>query len=465
VTPTTTLDTLPLGALLTLVSAAFAVSLADRRGASGRFAAWIAIAALLVAPALAMIVVLSRQSVSLQGMLVLDGSVAPALLLACASGAIAVLLELGRPRGPGTSRFALILFAVAGTVIVAQSTHLLPAVIGLAILSSALSALLRADVTWTHFVLRTVGLATTCLGTALLYGATGSLRIGVVVERIAQQATDGNANALVPLALGLLVAGLGLGIGLVPFHTWVAGSYERLRASESYVAGVLAPQAALALLAHFAGAWPGRLDQLIAWLGAVSVLYGYARALYTRHAARAAAGIVTAQAGLLVLHVLLPGGVHRAALYMAIGSYVLTGACLWAGIAGSSRFGSATVHSLGALMRRTPWLGAVVTVGVLNLSGLLPLLGATVQIQLFRELASEGYAGALLPAVVGYLPAWLLALQWILRLWGDPARSDPDPSAAPELTIVGVAAAGAILLAGLNADAIARWLVALGSAG
>jgi formate hydrogenlyase subunit 3/multisubunit Na+/H+ antiporter MnhD subunit len=150
---------------------------------------------------------------------------------------------------------------------------------------------------------------------------------------------------------------------------------------------------------------------------------------------------------------------------MAIGSYVLTGACLWAGIAGSSRFGSATVHSLGALMRRTPWLGAVVTVGVLNLSGLLPLLGATVQIQLFRELASEGYAGALLPAVVGYLPAWLLALQWILRLWGDPARSDPDPSAAPELTIVGVAAAGAILLAGLNADAIARWLVALGSAG
>ncbi|MBN1643049.1 MAG: hypothetical protein JXA09_17575 [Anaerolineae bacterium] len=441
---------LPLGALLTLVSAALALSLAGRGRASGRFAAWIAIAATVVAPALTTIVVLSGQSASLQGMVALDGRTMPGVLFACASGGFAVLLELGNARRTRAPRFALILYAVAGVVVVAQSTHMLPAVLGLAVFAAALGALMRPAVSWTYFVLSAVGLATLCLGVVLMYGASGSLRTDV----IALQAADGATKPLAVAGQGLLLAGLGLGIGLAPFHTWIAGNLARLSVSESYLAGVLAPQAALAMLSRLAQAWPLQGRQLIAWLGAISVVYGYGRALAAGRGRPALAGIVTAQAGTLILHTLLPGDSSGPALYLAIGSFALTGACLWAGVA-------APPHP-GGLGPSSPWLRAALSVGLLNLVGLLPLLGATVQIQLYGGLLREGYIGPLIAAAAGQLTAWVLGVRWMTALWAGPYA---DVQSTPELEIVAGAAATAIVLGGLNAGAIAQWLVALAGAG
>ena len=73
-----------------------------------------------------------------------------------------------------------------------------------------------------YFVLGAFSLAILLYGMSMLYGLTGSTHLRTIATALAA----GNGGPMLPLAVILLVAGIGFKIAAVPFHMWAPDVYE-----------------------------------------------------------------------------------------------------------------------------------------------------------------------------------------------------------------------------------------------
>lgn len=453
----------PLIVLFLLAGAALGILVTEHGRVPWRVSAWVALAALVVAPALSAIVVLSGQGGTLHGMLSLEGPASVRIFMASSAAAGIVLLDLSGRRQMRSARYALILFSVCGIVTVAQSRHLIPLVLGIAILHVALAALIGVDVGEANSVLSAVGLASVLLAGALLYGATGNLRLDLIQEQLAEQALGELRDPLLVLGLALLLAGLGLCLGIVPFHTWIHAVFAQAHPHEGYVIAALSPQLALAVLAALPEAWTAGATSLALLIASASIPYGYARALRASTWPEALAGVATGQAGLLLGHAFVAARGEQPITYYALGNYLLNAMCLWAvsGQLAQPADDSRRGPAFDGVARRTPWVGAALTVCLLNIAGLYPLSGALTQIAFLRASVSAGHIGVSILIVLGAAFAWLAAGKLSLRAWAACDEQPAQAAPSPELMVVVWGATAAMVVSGLYAAGVWRWISAL----
>jgi NADH-quinone oxidoreductase subunit N len=354
--------------LLTLIGAATGILLLDVWGAPWQFSAWVSLASLVVATALTLIVVASGQGGAIQGMLGGDGAAALFTLYFCGVGGTTALISLGSAGIRDGGGYALLLFAISGALVVAQSTHMLPLAIGLTILHVALSALIGPGAAWRFLIAQGAGLASLLLGISLLYGATGSLRMDTVSENLSRQANVGVTNPLAALGLGLTIGGLALPLGVMPFHTWLPAACRKARPLGRLLLSMALPGAAIAALSRLGGAWLGRSRDLVATMGVLSILLGHWTALRSPAIEDALTGIWIAQSGILVLTALAGSTIGwTASLYILV-SNGLNLACLWAVIVDVSREEEhpLSLAGIAGLGRDRPWIAGAVTFCLLN---------------------------------------------------------------------------------------------------
>jgi NADH-quinone oxidoreductase subunit N len=450
--------------LLTLVGTAVGVLLCDLWGTTQRLSAWVSLTSLIVAPVLMLIVVVSGQGGTAQGMLIGDGIAALWALLFCAAGGIAILIEVGHMQDApslGGGTYALVLFAVSSALIVAQSAHMLPLAIGLATLHVSLAALSGLRTAWQYLVVHSLGLACFLFGLALLYGATGSLQVDMVAEVLNRQASASPTNPLAMLGLGLVVGGLLLPLGIVPFHTWLPGLWQRSSLPGGCLMSHLLPGAALAALLRLGGVWSGRLTVLLAILGTLSVGLGYVYALRAGSIRGALAGIVIARSGTWLLSLLVLRSANWAILFYLLLSSSLNLFCLWAMVACASPEGKWTPVDITGLGSRHPGLALVATLCLLNIVGVPPLAGAVGQLYLYHVAIAAGYGWTIGLVVAGSLLAWLLAGRWMMAMWMHPAPDREPIRVAPEILLIAFGAAAGIVWAGLYARTALNWFASL----
>jgi len=77
-----------------------------------------------------------------------------------------------------------------------------------------------------YFILGGFASAFLLYGIALVYGATGSIAISGISDRLAAEFTTGNNDALLLIGLGLMLVGFGFKVSAVPFHSWAPDTYE-----------------------------------------------------------------------------------------------------------------------------------------------------------------------------------------------------------------------------------------------
>src|SRR5919197_820715 len=135
----------------------------------------------------------------------------------------------GLPRG---EYYALMLFAIAGMMLMATASDLLVIFLALEVLSLAVYVLtgIRRDqpaateAALKYFLLGAFSSAFFLYGIAFTYGVTGSTRLSAVGSYLSAQALTG--NPLILIALGLLLVGFAFKISAVPFHMWTPDAYE-----------------------------------------------------------------------------------------------------------------------------------------------------------------------------------------------------------------------------------------------
>ena len=128
--------------------------------------------------------------------------------------------------------FTLILFALAGIVIMVSYKNMSMLFIGLEIMSVCLyilAGIRKADfasneASLKYFLMGAFSTGFLLFGITLIYGATGSFDLDVIKQYLV-----GNYNQVSPLfysGLVLLLIGLSFKIGAAPFHFWVPDVYE-----------------------------------------------------------------------------------------------------------------------------------------------------------------------------------------------------------------------------------------------
>jgi NADH-quinone oxidoreductase subunit N len=389
----------------------------------------------------------------MNGMVVVD----PMGHLLAFFAAISVMVTLGYARPTLGHRdmlkgefFTLTLFALLGISVMCSANHFLVVYLGLELMSLSLYALvaLRRDhavsteAAMKYFVLGALASGFLLYGLSMMYGATGSLEIPKVFERIA---TGSINNEVLVFGVVFVVAGLAFKLGAAPFHMWVPDVYQGAPTPVTLLIGGAPKFAAFAITIRLLV--EGMLGLAVDWqqmfivLAVASLVVGNVAAIAQTNLKRMLAYSTIAQMGFIVLglsagvvsgNTLSAGNAYSSAMFYIV-AYVLTTLGTFGLIMYLSRqgFESEQITDLAGLARRSPWVAGVMTVFMFSLAGVPPMVGFFAKLSVIQALVTTNVTLYIVLAVVAVLFSLIGAfyyLRVVKVMWFDepPAGAGLD---------------------------------------
>ncbi len=307
--------------------------------------------------------------------------------------------------------FAIIIFSLAGAVVMFSYTNLIMLFLGVEILSLGFYILAGLDkrnlasneAAMKYFLMGSFSTGFLLFGMALIYGASASFDLSIIATYV-----EGHQNALPGMfqaGVILVLVGLLFKVAAVPFHFWTPDVYQGAPTIiTAYLAtvGKIAGFGALYHLFHtcfisLEGIWGH-----IIWVVAVLTMsLGNIVAIYQTSIKRMLAYSSVAHAGYMLLAVLSPD-VHSGSslLFYSIGySLASLSAFVIVHLVQTQR-GDDSTESFKGLAKGNPLLGLVLAVAMLSLSGIPPTAGFFGKFYIFSAAVSAGYVGLVAIAVV-----------------------------------------------------------------
>ena len=361
--------------------------------------------------------------------------------------------------------YALMLFALAGMVLMLETTNLMLLLIGLEIFSLALYVLCgltrgrvrSIEAALKYFLLGAFSSGLLVYGLALLYGAAGSLDLAEIAHSPAAE----QPSAMLVMGLGLVIVGLAFKIAIVPFHQWVPDVYTGAPTNvTAFMAAATKTVAFAALIRVLAGAFGDKTEvwiPIVTWLAVATMTIANLVALAQTNIKRLLAFSSIAHAGyLLIALVCLPElGIKAILFYLTAYVFMTVGAFGVAAAVGggdlTAESGYDFITSWAGLGTRRPLLACAMTVFLLSMAGIPPTGGFLGKYLIFQA-AVQSKQWML--AIVGSLNAVVAAyyyLSVILTMWfKEPDAEVPAPSAfPPALAFVLTVAVAAVVYLGI----------------
>jgi NADH-quinone oxidoreductase subunit N len=276
-----------------------------------------------------------------------------------------------------------------------------------------------------YFVLGALASGFLLYGLSMMYGATGTLEIPKLLERIAGNPHI-NKEVLI-FGVVFIVAGLAFKLGAVPFHMWVPDVYQGAPTSVTLLIGGAPKFAAFAItirllvegLFGMAVEW----QQMLLVLAVGSLIIGNVVAIAQSNLKRMLAYSTIAQMGFILLglasgvvggNALSAPNAYSSALFYLV-SYVLTTLGTFGLIMFLSRrgFESEQVEDLAGLARRSPWVAGVMTVFMFSLAGLPPMVGFYAKLAVLQAMVTTNQPLYLWLAVVAVMLSLIGAFYYL----------------------------------------------------
>ena len=450
------------------------------RGRAARLDAGLAAAAIatIAATAAALLPAVGVTATAARGLVAVDSFALFFELLFLGSAALTVLMSvryISAERMHAGEYYFLVLCATLGMMVMASAIDLVTIFIGLETMAVSFYALAgfnrpnrrSNEAAVKYFVLGAFSLAILLYGMSLLYGLGGSTHIRTLATALAGSASGG----LLPLAVILLVAGLGFKIAAVPFHMWAPDVYEGAPTPITAFLSVGSKAAAFAtLLRVFIEGLPlfqstglgVAFGQPFGWRPAFYVLavatmtLGNLAALRQTLTKRLLAYSSIAHAGYLLVGVAAgtPRGITATLVYVVAYAFMQLGAFAVVVLLRGGRPADAAgdtpdeIADFAGLARTRPAIAFAMLVFLLSLAGIPLTAGFMGKLWLFGAALDAGYVWL---AVIGVLNS-ALSLYYYARIValmvGEPDAARTAPArASPALTLViAIAAIGTIAL-------------------
>ena len=354
------------------------------------------------------------------------------IVLVAAAGSLILYARIGpAQRVAGTT--AIMLWSACGAMLMAGAANLLMIFLGLELLSLGLYALCAAadrktarESALKYLILSSTATGFLLFGSALLFGATGSVALADFVNPAF------GSNPLFWTGAGMFLIGLVFKLSLVPFHTWTPDVFEGAPLPVTAFMSVATKAGTLAVFARFIyAALPAAIGArllLPVWIVAgISMIAGNVGMLAQRDLKRLLGYSGIAQIGYIL--VALAGGtalgLRYALYYLAAYAFMNLGAfAVAASISGDSEEGS-QLDSYRGLGRRRPWLAAVMTIFLLALAGLPPTAGFLGKILILATGVSSGYLWLAVLLIVGTAISLYAYAKVIRMMYERPEGEEP----------------------------------------
>jgi NADH-quinone oxidoreductase subunit N len=335
--------------------------------------------------------------------------------------------------------YSLSLFATLGMMVMISASHFLTLYLGLELLSLSLYSMvaLRRDsgpateAAMKYFVLGALASGMLLYGMSMVYGATGTLGIAEVAQRI------GGGQALgTLLAFGLVfvVAGIGFKLGAAPFHMWVPDVYEGAPTPVTVLIGSVPKLAAFAfimrLLVEALGA-PGLVQEwqgMLAILAVLSMAVGNITAIVQTNLKRMLAYSTIAHMGFLLLGVLAgtTDGYGSALFYAVIYSLMSVGAFGVMLLMSRPGFEAENLDDYRGLNRRDPWLALLMLLILFSMVGIPVMVGFWAKLAVLQAAFAAGWTGIVVAAVLFSLVGAFYYLRVVkLMYFDEPVDQTP----------------------------------------
>src|SRR6478736_4362097 len=465
-------ELLPLLPELVLVGGAFALLMLDLfLSESQRVVTHLVAIALLLATAWLAAACAGGQGTVLGGMFVRDDMSDVLKAGACVLTALALVYAWPflRQRGLYKGEVAvLMLFAVAGMMLLISAGNLVMVYLGLemlALCSYALVAIdrdngLASEAAMKYFVLGSLSSGMLLYGLSLLYGATGTLDLAQLRSAIAASQETG----LLLTGTVFAVAGIAFKFGAAPFHMWVPDTYQGAPTPITLFLGSAPELGSFALAFRLLESGVGPLDDrwrlLIAGLAVASLVVGNLVALMQTNLKRMLAYSAISHIGFLFLGFAGGGAQGYAAAMFYVLSYALMSAAAFGSIVVLSNHGfeADRIDDFKGLNARNPWLAGLVLCIMASLAGVPPFLGFWAKLVVLGA-ALQG--DMLWLAIVGIVAAVVGAfyyLRVIKVMYFDEAVEElPPPRDNRPLRIAFGLNAIALLVLGLAWNPLMGW--------
>jgi len=370
---------------------------------------------------------------------------------------VGIVVVLGSPEFIRKDRnqgeyYSLILLAITGMTIVAESTDLIALFVGLeisGISSFALSGFRKsekrsAEAATKYFIVGGFSSALTLFAISLLYGYAGTTSIeGIRDAYLSPSPEDWVSGADPILLLGtvLLMAGFGFKIAAVPFHMWAPDVYE---GAPTPISGFLAAASKkMGFAAFFKVFLVGLIFSITQWeeaaaaLAIITMTVGNVIAVSQTNIKRMLAYSSIAQAGYILI--VLPVGTQYAVtggmFHILTHAFMKSGAFMVVAAMGAVAIGE-KLDDFKGLGRRAPWLALAMTLFLLSLAGIPPLAGFASKFVLFSSavyasapgpdwLVWLAIAGVLNSALSLYYYARVIKYMYMEKGLAEPIRLTP----------------------------------------
>lgn len=382
------------------------------------------------------------------------------------AGLVAIVIAYDNMRRTGihkTEFYSLLLFSVAGMMLMSAAADLIIVFLALELLSIPLYILAglavpragSAEGAIKYFLLGAFASGFVLYGTALIFGATQGTSLAGIMASI----QSGTAELpLLVIGAALLLVGFSFKVAAVPFHMWTPDVYQGAPSPVTGFMSIGAKAAGFAALIRvFSLAFPslaGQFAPIFAVLAGLTMVVGNVAAVSQVSIKRMLAYSSIAHAG-YILMALVPladpsvaaNSTASALTYLVV--YGITTLGAWAVISAvdNADGDDTAVRDLSGLARQHPWLAAAMTFFMLSFTGIPPLAGFWGKFYLFRTAIEGGYTTlAIIGLLSSLVSAWYYLRVIVMMYFRE---GEAGASRAPSIQIAAILLALAVLVLGL----------------
>ncbi|MEI8131239.1 MAG: NADH-quinone oxidoreductase subunit N [Leptolinea sp.] len=398
-------------------------------------------------------------------MAILDGFSNTLSMLFLISGIAGIAIAhdyLKRNQAERGEYYVLLLFSIAGMMLMAAAADLIVVFLALELLSIPLYILAgffrprldSEEAALKYFLLGAFSSAFLLFGIALIFGATGRTDLPGIIAAV----KGPNANqALFLGGASLMLIGFGFKVGAVPFHMWVPDVYHGSPTSISGFMAVATKAAGFAaLLRVFALVFPTIAPILspVFWVvAAASMILGNVIAISQTNIKRLLAYSSIANAGYILMAfvpygnaIVVQESISAALFYLM--AYALTSFGAWAVVIEleQAEGGGLALSDLSGLGHKYPWLALPMLVFMLSFTGIPLTMGFWGKFYLFKTAVDGGFTSL---ALIGLLTSIISAyyyLRVVMYMYFKPG----DPQIQPGIWVRVTAIIMAIGVVGLS---------------
>lgn len=336
-----------------------------------------------------------------------------------------------------TDQAALVLFVIAGGIILSSFNNMAMLFLGIEILSLSLyvlagsrkDSLLSNESSFKYFLMGSFATGFLLMGIALVYGATGLFHL----DKIAVYIHD-HAAHLPPFfhaGVLLIIVGMAFKISAVPFHFWAPDVYEGAPTIITALMATLVKVAAFAGLYRLLGGCfsgvEGSWKLVLQVLTVCTLLVANVTAVYQVNVKRMLAYSSVGHAGYVLLAFVSAGPALGDTVYYYLASYASATLAAFLVLMAVERSAPSAHDAFNGLFKRNAFLAVGMTVALLSMAGIPPLAGFFAKYLVFTGALSRGYLELVVLAVITSLIGVFYYFRVIIAMYFREPGDSPVP--------------------------------------